>query len=646
VLIFTGESCELHNLTATLKQGARVLSIARADERHMWISVENDGVYGVDIDSFALERRPAPAPNALCCVHEMRVDGGDLYAIDNGRIDPTTLWRLRDEKWTQLVARLDETKSHDWLPRSWLPIKEGLLVQSYPSGPWFVPTEGDPAQFSWRTGFPLQNAHAFARFADGTFFAMGQDAPLFYGPLDLPPHERQNPRILDLESNAGWTLDASGRPWTTLKQTPAAISEWDGEKWVAHAIPGGEKLAFAQNISPDNEGRIWVDVGGAGDHQKTNAFNPKTGQWQSFPSTQAAYLALRDDLPHFLPGRMFDIDPQYTADRQRIAYRAGAAYVVYYDGSAWQRITYFQITGKNSDSAVGPPWFDSAGHLRVNTRPKTSWSRDDAGKWSQVPFESRYPTDIWSENSNNHTEKPSPPEGCVTASPDSIVVDNLGTFWLTWQQALYKCIPGRCVKVFGADEINPFIVQRHLLQAFVDPRGNAFLLTAGPAMNAFIVKPRSAPPRTVLVVAPVAQDSVRVRLRAAAGQPVEFRWRLDDGPWQSTDKDELPLDSLPAGGHRIAVSAVDAELQIETPPATASFEIKIDPDQQIAGFVAQLSDPDYDKRKAAVLALAMQPERAAAALHRAREMAGEETRWWIDAALQAIDNQKPAKALQ
>jgi hypothetical protein len=649
VLIFSGENIELHDLTATLHKGARVLFIARADDRHMWISVENDGdsgIYRVDIDTFALERVPTPAPRALCCVHEMFADRGDLYAVEDTQGARRALWRLRDGGWTQLLARFDDSQSQGWLPRSWLPIKEGLLVQSNPSDPWFVPSEGEPARFSWRTGFPLGAAHAFARFADGTFFAIGQDYRFFHGPLDLPPIERQNARILDLDANGGWKIDAGGRPWAALKQTPESISEWDGENWVAHAIPGGEKLTFPQNITPDHEGRIWVNVGGAGDHQKTDSFDPKSGQWQSFANTQAAYLDLRANPPHFPPDRVFNFNPQYSADRQRIAYRSGVVDIFYYDGSAWQQITNFQITGKTNDNAVGPPWFDAAGHLRVNIRPKTSWSRDDAGKWSQVPFESRYPTDIWSENSNNHTVRPVPPEGCVTPRPDSIVVDNVGTFWLTWQQALYKCIPGRCVKVFGVDETNPFIADRLLQEAFVDPHGNAFLLTAGAGMNAFIVKPKSVPPRTALAVEPVAQDAVRVRLDAAAGQPVQFRWRLDNASWQSTDKDELPLDSLPDGEHKIAVSAVDAELQVENPPVTAAFEIKIDPDQQVAGFIAQLSDLDYDKRKAAVRALAMQPERATAALRRARETAGEDARWWIDAALQAIDNRKQAEKTQ
>lgn len=641
VLIFTGERSELHDLTASLKKGARVLTLARADERHMWMAVANDGIYRLDIDTFASEGLPTPKPTDLCCVHELFVDGGDLYAVEDGPRPGRSLWRLRDGEWTQLLARLDDTQSHDSLPRSWLVIKEGLLVQSYPSDPWFVPHAGEPVRFSWRAGFPLERARAFARFADGTFFAIGHNSRFFHGALDLPPRERQNERILDMGADAHWTLDASGRPWTILKQTPEAVSEWDGEKWVPHAIPSEEKFTFPQNVTPDKEGRIWVSVGGAGDRQKTYAFDTKTGQWQNFASTQAAYLALRDHPPHYPAGRMFEIDPQYSADRQRIAYRAGAAYVLYYDGSAWQRFGRSQITGKNEDNAVGPPWFDAEGRLCVNLRPGMSWRRDEAGKWSEVAFQSHFPTDIWSEHSENGTAKPLPPEGCVTSYPESIVMDNLGTCWLTWQGALYKCVPGRCVKVFGADEVNPFVSWRQLREAFVDARGNAFLLTASAAMNVFIVKPKSAPPRTALAVEPAGAGAVRIKLQAGAGQPVGFRWRLDDGPWQPTEKDTLSLRDLPVGRHRVEVSGVDAELQTEAPAATAAFEISVDPTQQLADLIAGLSDPDYARRKSAVDALALQPDRAVPALREARETADADRRWWIDAALQRIDSIRP-----
>ena len=639
VLLFTGEKCELHDLTSTLGKRARILAMARADDHHLWAAVDGKGICRLDIDSFALEPFPGPSPRDLWRVHELFIDGGDLYAVEDTARSETALWRLRETKWTQVLTRLDSTYSHDWLPRSWLAIDAGLIVESNFAGPWFIPRQGEPAQYSWHCGLPLEGAHAFSRFADGTFFAIGHGGQPFHDPLPLPPHEQENPRIASIQADSsGWTLDTAGRPWVTLMDSPGSISEWDGEKWAGHPIPSAEKWTWPADILADAEGRMWVNPDTDG--RDVHVITTTTGQWQNFTDLQAAYLALRDHPPHFPDNRLFVFDPQYSADRQRAAYRRGVVYLFYYDGSTWRRFERSQITGKDNDNALGPPWFDPEGNLCVNFRDRTTWQMNTAGQWSQVAFHSRFPTDIWSENSDNRTSRVNPPKGCVTTHPDSIVMDNLGTYWLTWQQALYRCIPGRCVKVFGADEVNPFRSTRELSRAFVDPRGNAFLLTSFASTEAFIIKPLSAPPHTVITIDPVRADAVNARLHAAVGSPTQFRWRLDEEPWQSTGDDTLVLDDLPNGSHRLSVSALDAGLQLEAPPAMVTFEIKVDPDRQIAGLCARLSDPDYERRKAAVNALALQPDRAMPALRRARETADNDGCWWIDAALQKIETIK------
>ena len=635
VLVLADGKAELHDPASTLKKDAKILAFARADDRHMWMTVSGMGLYRVDIDSFALEPIAPPTREALWRVHELFAESGDLYAVDDDSGTYRMLWRLRDGQWTRMTPGLDVSTSHGWLPRSWLAIKEGLLVESYMVGPWFVPRQGEPARFSWRAGFPLEGAHAFARFADGTFFALGRAGECFHGELSLPPHDRESPHVEAVEADDGWKLDASGRPWITLKDSPGAISEWDGEKWVAHPIPGEADQTRPSTILIDAEDRVWVNPG-TGD-QKVHIFDVKTGEWRNFDDIKAAFLGCRERPPHFPENGYFLFDPQYSTDASRAAYRQGVVYLHYYDGSSWRRLDRAQISGEKNDNAVGPPWFDATGNLSVNLRPGATWRMDGTGKWSKVAFQSHFPKDIWSENPNQKASTPDAPEGCVTAHPDSIVVDNLGTFWLTWQRALYKAVPGRCVKVFGDVEVNPFVSGRQLREVFVDARGNAFLLTASATMDAFIVKPKFAPPRTVLAVEPVGADSVTVRLHADGGHPVEFRWRLDDGPWQLTGDDTLALCSLPAGSHRVFVSGVDAELQTEAPPVAATFEVKIDPAQQIAGFISRLSDPDYTRRNASVTALARQPALAQPALKAARINADENQRWWIDAALQQIE---------
>jgi len=84
---------------------------------------------------------------------------------------------------------------------------------------------------------------------------------------------------------------------------------------------------------------------------------------------------------------------------------------------------------------------------------------------------------------------------------------------------------------------------------------------------------------------------------------------------------------------------VDDQLQMAT-AGPVKFKTFIDVNLQLARLIAQLSSPDYELRKAAVLALARQPVTARAALKKSRIKADEPTQWWIAAALQEIENQQ------
>ena len=647
VLVLDGDQAETRDPCATLAKGTRVSALARADENHLWMAVATDGIYRVDTESLALERLPDPSPQALDAVAELFVHGGDLYAVQKTSWYAEVLWRWREGRWEEVLPVLDPGRD-PWNPRPWLPVEEGLLVGTYDSaGPWFIPHAGPPVRCSWRNGFPLQDVHTILRLPDGTFFALGRGSEVYHRALALPPAAGDDRRTVAIDTDKGWVVDAAGWPWTMERRAPRVLLEWNGETWVEHPVPKGADepepttctLGYVPDFHADREGRIWVfPLAG----YKLHVFDTRSRQWSEFANLSDALAALRGTDPaHFLTADEFLHGPQYSPDGERIAYRAQSNELAYYDGTEWLRITRERITGKKGAGAVGPPWFDKEGQLCVNLRPETTWRRDDAGKWAQIPFESHFPTD-GSEGTAN-APRPEPPEGSVTSHPDSLVTDHLGTAWLTLGQQLYRCVPGRCVAVFGTGEANPFLVKRLLRQVFVDARGNAFVQTASARMEAFIIKPRHAPPHVELAVEAVETDAVRVRLHTDSTLPMQYRWRLDEGPWQATAEDTWPLASLPAGSHRLAVAGVDAELQTGSPPAVATFDIKVDPAQQMAGLIARLSDPDYARRKAAVQAFALQPpDRASAALRQARATAGEDARWWIDAAWQQIEQTKQA----
>ena len=533
-LIFTGDKAEPCNPLGPYS-GARISALAPADDRHLWISLDNLGLFKIDIDTFELQRIPDPEPGAFSLAHEIFTDGADTYIVAYQAYLQCTLWQLRGVQWTHLINHFD-VASNDWKPRSWLPIKEGLIVGTYGNGgAWFIPKQGEPALYSWRNGFPFENFLGIARFADGTFFGIGHNSKLFHGVLPLPPHDLPS-RITEIEHDREWLVAKTGHIWMIPWSASLALKEWDGFKWITHDVP--PEIKQLGRLNEDDQGRIWSSL------QGVNVLDPHSGKWQSFPDLSTAFATLN-----------------VTASQL-------------YRGAPGPRI--------------------------------------------------------------------SAPEGCVTRTPDSMAMDNLGVIWLTWQDDLYKCIPGVCVKVFDADEADPFRSGRRVSSVFVDAQGNAFLETAVSGGERMMLQPKAEPaPKTQIVLTQKAGDSFVAQFDAHSTGPVMFRWQLDDGDYALSKTNSLALEHLANGTHVLKVTAIDDQLRMDATPATANFKAWMDWDRIMPSFVSQLSDSDYNKRKDAVATLASQPTVALPLLRKARETANDDQRWWIDVAIQACES--PAK---
>ena len=105
--------------------------------------------------------------------------------------------------------------------------------------------------------------------------------------------------------------------------------------------------------------------------------------------------------------------------------------------------------------------------------------------------------------------------------------------------------------------------------------------------------------------------------------------------WSSGDE-EHTVTRLADGKHVFEAAALDERLQIDPTRATAEVTVHVDAQKQLATLIEQLNDPDYSVRNAAVAALVHQPKLALPLLQSAREKAGPDQRWWIDAAIQQI----------
>lgn len=659
VFLIKDDKAELHSefqTTSGQKIDAQsILSVINADKQHLWVSVKFDGIYKVDVSTLVFERLADPEGQQLRIVQELHQVNDDLYAVV-WVMDHAVLWRVRDHAWKQILPNMEA--QHPW-GCEFVPVPQGVVMHTTREAPWFIPNEGEPVQLTWKYGFPLSGCRSMACFPNGTLFAIGHNGEVFCGPFPFPPQEKGGSRIIEIRSHERqpWVLDSEGVPWTISNDTPDILSRWSGGTWITIPIPPPKNMATSRtrNILSDGQGRIWVLPPETSPQSKplpVQIYDIHAKKWQSFPSLQEAFLKLRPR-PRFRANGHYRHGPEYSPDHRRISFREenrtyrvekgwrseGFKNFWYYDGSLWRDININEIIGTTDEHALlGPPWFDKEGLLCVNVKDghdmRKTWRMDALGKWTSLPFESRFPTDIWSEPTVSN--RPPIPEGCVTDNPDSIVRDNHRVCWLTWKGGLYKAVPGKCVMILRPDEVTPLKGRPLLRDVYVDPDGNALIYAAQHTMVAFLIKPKSKQPHTNLEINKPEGDSVQARFLESSTGDVEFHWQLDDQGWQSTKESRLELKGLPNGKHTLRVSATDAELQSDAAPATATFTIHVDPKRQMAQLIKKLSDPDYDRRKEAIESLALQPVLSKPSLLKARQTANDDLKWWIDAALQRM----------
>jgi len=137
-----------------------------------------------------------------------------------------------------------------------------------------------------------------------------------------------------------------------------------------------------------------------------------------------------------------------------------------------------------------------------------------------------------------------------------------------------------------------------------------------------------------------ATGSVVLRFSTNSKGVIGFTWRVDGGPWNTpTKRPEITIEELPNGRHHFEAAAVDARLQTALTPAAAAVDIHIDLEAHIRELIRKLSDPDYAVREKAVAALIRRAPVSLPLLQSARENATPDQRWWIDAAIQQVEQE-------
>jgi hypothetical protein len=629
VLIFDGKNVEQKEIHG-IKNG-EFSQIARKDGKHMRVAVPGDGLYEVDMDTLQATREAVPDENSFCCVRQFFSSGDDFYVITESGFKGT-LWRLRDGTWKRLIDEVDSYPDSD---HNWLSEGKSLILCAQPT-PWLIEENSQPVRLDWQNGFPIDGARKIFRLADASLYALCHSGSVILkNKLPLQSPSKPVTRVTEIKTRQDWEIDANDHLWTIPEGTENGLNEWNGKMWLWHKMPADLRKRRINLIAADTQGRIWIMF----DSQEHCCafFDSRHDQWRTFSNAESAFESVKKNPPQWVGDRSRSFMANYSTNR-RIAFITEQRVVTCFDGTQWHRWKLAEIA-PNNHSGNGAPFFNDNQQLCLNIGYEC-WRLNEKGAWQQTDYDPSS-ADIYGVIRYRYFQ-PDPPEGSPTLSPDSVAIDNQDVVWLTWQGKLYKCLGGKCVDSFLKHEPNPFTSRRLIRDVWTDRCGNVFLKTVSADTNRFMIAPKSPPPKTSVEVKKTAADSVEAQLHTDSPSQIQLRWRLDDEPWKLTKEKTLALDSLPNGPHTLTVLAIDEELQ--TSPATvAKFQIKISPKQQMAALIKRLADPDFVKRESAVAALTRQPALALPALTAAREKAGDDQRWWIDAAIQEIERKLKVK---
>jgi streptogramin lyase len=646
VLIFDGKKFEHHSHIAGVPD-KKLSIVAPHDAEHMWLAVADDQLYTVDIDTLTATPVPDPDPKAFRYVQKIFHADQETYLVSGSIWQPVpervgdgrsgALWRLKDGKWEKLVNGLDmrpEFAQHPFRP--FLPTERGLWLGAFGVGPWFIPAgRSKPVLIDWHYAYPLDGSEGLFQLADGRLLIVSANqGSIAVKPADLLAALQSPSEVSELNPVRPFIQDVRGHILAILATGNNALNDWDGKAWTDHALPSGFDPAHFCAFAEDSLNRIWLLPDAFG--KSVAIFDPTHETLEFYPDYPAALRAqlARHETFHF--DANLCMVPSFTPDG-RICYRDEWWRVRYFNGQEWRRWERKEIDGNPSPVTDGPAFFDRAGNVAVNIEGKT-WEFTEAGGWHTTNFERGLGTD-WERQAHY---SPALPAGCEIGNPESIAQDRLGTYWFTHRGQLYRAIPGLCLPQFSAQEHQPFIDSRKVNEVSIDLQGNVFLDTRFnnyPDIGEYvIVKARPPLPETILHATADPLGTVELRFSTRSQGTVWFTWRVDHGPWAvPTHKSKATLEWLPNGRHRIEATTIDGRLQIDPTPAAALVEIRVNPQEQITSLIKKLNDTDYSVRDAAVAALVRQPVLALPLLQSAREKAGPDQRWWIDAAIQQIE---------
>ncbi len=627
--------------------------VGRWDAKHLAAGVFGQGLYLINTSTLTARRFRSRQPGAFRFIQRVFRAGSDRYVVTSVFGRPVAenrqhrlwgiLWRYRHGRWQSVLMGLDELNDFDFqFERPWLRTPQGLWLGAWGTGLWFIPTgHASPRLINWQQGFPLDTVSRLLPLAGEKFLAVDlvrpRTAQVSAASLLTP---RPPPKGVSLINPATLLVpDRHRHVWGILTWRGRALDEWTGQKWIEHPLPEDVPPNWLSGLDLDWQGRVWLfpdcRMG------PMAVYHPRRGHWDEYPSYQAAVQANAGHPIRLLHPDEDRMKPIY-GPRSQIVFVGACFGINYFDGARWHLWNRPQLPGPRNVLYDSPPFFDPSGSLAINIHHET-WEWQPERGWNLIPYEPRPGRIVQGFAAR---PAPPPPPGCADTQSTSLARDRLGRSWWTWRGNLYEGIRDRCRIALSNRQDQPFLDGRRLGNVLMDARGNQFFETwlANGRLGEYVFRAAGAPPPpTAIRWVRVAPDSVRAHFSTTASGQSLFRWRLDGGPWSPPQrKDGIVLRSLSGGSHALEAISIGPRLQTNPVPASVTINIHVEPQQQTSALLARLQAATTDdQRETIVQALAGQPASVALpALRAARAQAGSDERWWIDAAIQAIEQRQ------
>ncbi|MGH9406677.1 MAG: hypothetical protein ACRD3D_12685 [Terriglobia bacterium] len=648
-LIYDGHSFEYHRTIPGLPDHPMEF-LGSDDATHLWAGVLGHGLYS--INTTTLTAAPVPEPEAGAFEHVLQVfqAGSDTYVVTAparpAEVETlehrytAMLWRYANGQWIKVLNGIDDLPERQQdFDRPRLSTPDGLWLGSHSSGVWFIPVRGGaPELVNWRQGFPLDSVDDLYNLGGGKLLALQyRPARSFVADaasLLKPAKPAANVQVVNPFSRLD--TDPQFHVWGLLSVSGRALSEWDGEKWIDHPLPGSLNPGWLSGADVDAQGRIWLFPGCI--QGLMAIYDPRHSHWTTYGGYQDALEAQAHPV-RFFNAADDGMKPVYGA-RGQVVFMGACYGINYYDGQRWYLWNRPSLPGLPY-FWDGPAFFDAAGRLAVDIHHQT-WELGAEGAWRRTRYQPE-PGPLVRFFVPRPLLSP-PPSGCAPDQASSLARDRLGRAWWTWEGSVYMGVPGRCREALSADQSQPFIDGRLLRRALVDQRGGVFLetLLANSRLGEYVVLPPPANcPQITIKLEKLAPDSVRAKFSAAPNSL--FVWRIDGNEWSAPQtQDEAVIRSLSAGPHVIEADAIDESVEIAPVPASVTIDIGGNEQQTIAGLVSRLMhETTDDQRQADLDALANQPPAdVLRTLQAARPAADAAVRWWIDAAIQQAEDKQ------